>query len=699
MILIQRLFSYIRRYPHRSILYGVYAIVAFSFIVILIVSFMMREFLKGLPSIDKLSEYTPSLSTYLYDINGELITEYSVERRSFLTLDKIPIDLQNALLAMEDKDFFKHWGISLKGIARAILRDVLHRKVKQGGSTITQQLSKLLFLKPERTISRKIKEIFIAFQIERNFSKQEILQMYLNQIYFGNGVYGVQMASKFYFGKNVEELTLSQSALLVALIAAPERYSPFNNRELAKKRRDLVLFRMYEEGYITKEEYENAKKEELPTKSSFIYVSNAPYFSEYIRQQLEPKYGVEMFWRGGLKIYTTLDLAKQKKAEEIFEARLREYESKNIKQDQLSSTSTLQGAFLAIDAKTGGIRVMIGGRNYRESQFNRVTQAKRQAGSTFKPFVWLCALYNGYTPASIVYDRPMFFYADSKMNWHLIEDATDEATINDLIEPFAENPDFKIWMPSNFDGKFLGAITLRGALEKSRNLVSVYLVNNLGAPMVIDFAYRSGIKSKLDPVPSIALGTSLVSVIEMTAAFNTFANGGIYVEPFAVLKVVDNNGKVLEENIPKEREVFRPQEVYLLVNMMKGVVNRGTGKIVSRLKRPIAGKTGTSQDSKDTWFIGFTPDITAGAWMGYDDFSTLPTSNWTGGTAVAPWWADIMEEILKDYPIRDFVVPDKITFVSIDEESGKLATPRCKNKIVEAFLSGTEPKEFCDLEH
>jgi penicillin-binding protein 1A len=696
---IEKILSYIKEYPHKSILYGVYGVGILFFVLILLSSILMRQFLKELPSIDKLSEYTPSLSTYVYDINGEVITEYSVERRSFLTLDKIPLDIQNALIAMEDNDFFKHWGISLKGIARAFLRDVLHRRVRQGGSTITQQLSKLLFLKPERTISRKIKEIFIAFQIERNFSKQEILQMYLNQIYFGNGVYGVQTASKYYFGKDVENVTLSEAALLIEIIPAPERYSPFANKELAKKRRDLVLQRMYEEGYITKEEYEKAKKESIPEKRSFLYVSNAPYFTEYIRQQLEPKYGVEMFWKGGLKIYTTLDLKKQKKAEEIFEERLKEYENKNVKSDQASSTSTLQGAFLAIDSKTGAIKVMIGGRNYRESQFNRVTQAKRQAGSTFKPFVWLCSLYNGYTPASMVYDRPMVFYADSRMNWHLIEDATDEATINDVIEPFAENPDFKIWMPSNFDGKFLGKITLRKALEKSRNLVSVYLVNNLGTSNVLDFAYRAGIKSKLDAVPSIALGTSLVSVMEMTAAFNTFANGGIYVEPFAILKVVDNPGKILEENMPKENEVFRPQEVYLLVNMMKGVVQRGTGKVVSRLRRPIAGKTGTSQDSKDTWFIGFTPDITAGAWMGYDDFSKVPMSDWTGGTAVAPWWSDIMEEILKDYPVRDFVVPDKITFVSIDEDSGKLATPKCKNKIVEAFISGTEPKEFCDLEH
>ncbi len=658
--------------------------------------FLLIYISKDLPSIDKLSEYTPYLSTFVYDINGNVITEFSVEKRTFLTLDKVPIDLQNALIAMEDTDFFNHWGISIKGILRAAVNFIIKRRVTQGGSTITQQLSKLIFLKPERTLSRKIKEMIIALQIEKKFSKQEILQMYFNQIYFGSGVYGVDAASKMYFGKNPSELNLSECALLVGIIPAPERYSPFNNPSLALKRRNLVLKRMYEEKFISKIEYENALKEPIPQKKSLIYTTNAPYFTEYIRQQLEPKYGVEMFWKGGLKIYTTLDLNLQKKAEEIFEKKLKEYEEKNTIKDSTNSLK-LQGAFVAMESKTGAIKVFIGGRDFKESQFNRVVQSKRQAGSTFKPFVWLTALYNGYTPATIIYDSPMVFYSDSKLNWHLIENATDETTINDVIEPFLENPEFKIWMPSNFDGKFLGSITLRKALEKSRNLASIYLVTKLTPNAVADTAYKAGIKSKLDIVPSIGLGTSLVSLMEMTASFNTFANGGIYVEPLAILKVTDNNGKVLEENFSKENEVFSSQEVYLLVNMMKGVVTRGTGKVVSRLKRPIAGKTGTSQDSKDTWFIGFSPDITAGAWMGYDDFSKVPMSDWTGGSSVAPWWTDIMEEVLKEYPLRDFVVPDKITFVRICEESGKLAGIKCKEKITEAFMSGSEPKEFCDI--
>lgn len=685
--------------PHQQILNIVYFIAGFITIVVFLVVFFIFYFMRDLPSIDILDEYVPSLSTYLYDINGDVIAEFSVERRSYVELDRIPQNLINALIAMEDLDFYSHWGISPRGIIRSFINLLVYRKIKGGGSTITQQLSKLIFLKPERTISRKIKEMIIAFQIENKFSKEEILQMYFNQIYFGSGAYGVETASKIYFGKSIEDLTLGECALLVGIIPAPEKYSPFINRDLAKKRRDLVLKRMLEERFITHEEYEQAVKESLPKQKGVLYASNAPYFSEMIRQVLEPKYGFNIFWKGGLKIYSTLDLRMQKKSEEIFNKRLEEFEKSNPQKnpDGTPSTSTLQGAFIVVEARTGAIKVMIGGRNWQESQFNRATQAKRQAGSTFKPFVWLTALYNGYTPQTRVYDKPLVFFSDSQMQWHLIEDATDQQTISQVIEPFMNNPDFKIWMPSNFDGKYLGEISLRKALERSRNLVSVYLVNNIGITPVIEMAKKCGIKSKLDPVPSIALGTSLVSLMEMTYAFNTFTNEGIKVEPFYILRVTDSSGRVLEENSPHEEEVLSPQYVYLLLNMMKGVVQRGTAKVVSSLKRPVAGKTGTSQDSKDMWFIGMTPDLTAGGWMGYDDFSKIPSSDWTGGTTVAPWWTDIMSEILKEYPVRDFPVPDGIVFAMVDDETGNLAGPKCKERILESFIKGTEPKEFCNI--
>lgn len=688
----------------RFVLKIIYLIAAASVVALIIAVIMMRKVLSDIPSIDKLDEYTPSLTTYVYDINNQLLSEFSIEKRAILPLDKIPVDMQNAVIAMEDHRFFKHCGLSLRGIMRAFLNNLMRRRVTQGGSTITQQLSKLIFLKPEKTISRKIKEMFLSLQIERNFSKQEILQMYLNQIYFGSGVYGVQSAAKLYFGKEVSEMSLGECALLAGLVSSPETYSPFNHPNRAKLRRYLVLKRMFEERYITKEEMENANKKEIPTSKHTMPSGSAPYFVEYVRQILEPKYGTSQLWKGGLKIYTTLDLSMQKPAEEIMEKYLKKYDEEFAKTVTASgrevsvSTNTLQSAFIIMDVKTGAIKVLIGGRNYKESQFNRVTQAYRQPGSTFKPFVWMAALMNGYLPNTIVDDSPMAYYYDGR-DWRLLEGATDPYSINIAIEPFVGNKDFQIWNPSDFDGKFLGQITMRKALELSRNLASVYLVHRIGPSFVAEVAHKAGIKRQLDPVPSIGLGTSIVSPLELANAFATFANGGINVKPFSILKVLDSRGKVLEEHVPHEIESFSPQNSYLLLNMMKGVVLRGTGKYASRLKRPIAGKTGTSQENKDLWFVGMTPDLVATAWMGYDDFSSLGMKDWTGGSTVVPWWTEIMEVILKDQPIRDFPVPDGIVFVTVDSETGKLALPTCPHKILEAFVQGTEPTEFCDTDH
>jgi penicillin-binding protein 1A len=310
----------------------------------------------------------------------------------------------------------------------------------------------------------------------------------------------------------------------------------------------------------------------------------------------------------------------------------------------------------------------------------------------------MSALLNGYTPASIVDDSPMAYYYDGK-DWRLLEGATDQYSIDIAIQPFVGNKDFKIWVPNDFDNKFLGSITLRRALELSRNLASIYLVTRVGPTQVVDVAHKAGVKRNLEAVPSIGLGTSLVSPIELISAFSTFGNGGIHVEPFGVLKVTDNQGKVLQEHVSEEQESFTPQTAYILVNMMKGVVQRGTGSYAARLKRPIAGKTGTSQDSKDTWFVGMTPDLVAGAWMGYDDMTSLPMKDWTGGGTVVPWWTEIMQAALKDQPIRDFPVPEGVVFVTIDPETGKLALPTCKKKLLEAFVKGTEPAVFCDAQH
>lgn len=692
--------------PHRLFLRFIYAVAAVSCILIISASLFMRKVLSDIPSIDKLDEYTPSLTTYVYDMNNDIAAQFSMEKRKFVPLEKIPLEMQNAVIAMEDNRFFEHWGISPRGIMRALMRDLAHMRIVQGGSTITQQLSKLLFLKPERTIARKIKEMVLALQIERNFSKQEILQMYLNQIYFGGGVYGVSSAANLYFNKEAEDLNLEESAMLAGLVASPETYSPFNDPPKCMHRRSLVLRRMYEENYITREEYETAVPAPLPPKKSSIFSIEAPYFVEEIRRDLEPKYGASQLWKGGLKIYTTLDLGLQKTAKKAMDKYLdyfdEEYRKKMEAAGEISNSSaavnTLQGAFIVMDVKTGAVRTMIGGRDFEKSQFNRATQAKRQAGSTFKPFVWLSALMNGYTPATMVEDAPLAFYYDGR-NWKLLEGATDSYSIDLAVQPYISDPEFKIWIPSNFDHKFLGRITLRRGLELSRNLVSVYLVTKIGSTFVVDTAHRAGIRSGLDAVPSVGLGTSLVTPLEMLNAFSTLANEGIYVEPFYVRKVEDADGRILEEHAPYEEERFSPQNVYVLLNMMKGVVERGTGRYVSRLGRPIAGKTGTSQDSKDLWFIGMTPELAAVGWVGYDDYSSMPLSRWTGGGVVAPWWTDVIREALKDMPETDFRVPEGVIFVTIDPQSGKLALPTCRQKFLETFVKGSEPDEFCDIEH
>lgn len=694
----------------------------------------LHEILKGLPSIDSLEDYTPSLSTKVFDKDSQLIAEFTVERRALIPLDQIPANMQNAVLSMEDDNFYDHWGISPLGIIRAVLSDLRHGRAKQGASTITQQLAKNLFLSPEKKIIRKLREWVIAIQIERQFSKKEILQLYLNQIYFGEGSYGVQEAAKRYFSKRIDQLTLSDCALLAAMIAAPSRFTPFSYPERAKTRRNAVLYRMREVGHITKQEYEAALKDPLPTEKTPIVQTKAPYFVEYVRKQLEPKYGVDTLWKGGLKIYTTLDLNAQIKAEEILSRNLAKLDesvqheiAEKIRQSgkaadacrktticppddpscvekpaDCTAPSTaafkLQGAFLAMDIKTGAIRMMIGGRDYSETQFNRTTQALRQPGSTFKPFVWLTALLNGYTAATLVNDVPMTFYFDGR-NWKLFDDNSGMFAMDLATQTFTGDKDFKIWVPGNYDGKVMGQITLRKGLELSRNLVSIYLIDKLGPTLVVGTARRAGITHKMSPVLSLGLGTNAVTMLEMVNAFATMANSGIRTEPYAIDRVLDNTGKVLEQTIPTETEQFSPQQAFLITNIMRGVVEEGTATGAKALGRPLAGKTGTSQDHRDLWFIGSTPDMTAAAWVGYDDFSTIESKDWTGGGTVVPWWTEIMQAALKDTPVRDFPVPDGITFVQIDPRTGKLALPTTRRKFLEAFVKGTEPRQFSEIDN
>ena len=680
---------------------------------------MTYYIVSGIPPVYELEEYSPSLTTKVFDKNNNLIYEFSVEKRQLVPLDEIPVDIQNAVIAMEDRNFFKHAGFSLKGILRALINDLLIGKAAQGGSTVTQQLSRGVFLTKEKKIIRKIREIFLSVQIERAFSKQEILQMYLNEIYLGEGAYGVKAAAKKYFNKDLSELTLGESAMLVGVIPLPSRYNPFAHPEMAKQRRALVLNSMLEMGFITEDEAKAAKEEPLPEKKQ---ADEKPglYFIEYVRRILEPKYGMDTFWKGGLNIYTTIDIEKQALAEQIMNERLHEYDLKIAKnlgieiidedipseenleneEEQTSEEKPeqeeypqLQGAFFARDVKTGAIRIMVGGRNYEESRFNRATQAKRQPGSAFKPFVWMAALEKGYTPSSMVKDLEMVFYYDGS-NWRVFDEAKDQYSLQLAAQPFMYSKDFDVWAPRNFGGGSSGFSTLRRALELSKNLVAVNLIDAVGVRNTINVARRAGVKSALPNAPALALGVSVMSLDELVSALSTFANNGIYVEEYAIERVEDQNGRVLEQHIPNEREAFSPQDSFILINMMKGVVQRGTGGAARVLKKPLAGKTGTSQSHRDTWFIGMTPNIAAGAWMGYDDDTSQESGRWTGGGAVAPWWTAIMQEVLKDEPADDFPVPDGISFAFINPDTGKLALPGDKNKFLEAFKKGTEPSSF-----
>ena len=687
------------------------------FVFIILSAVFMRYIFSGLPPVYEMEEYTPSLTTKVYDRNEKLIHEFSIEKRSMVPLEEIPVDLQNGVVAMEDRDFFTHAGFSIRGILRAIVHDILTGSAKQGASTLTQQLSRGVFLTQEKKIIRKIREIILAIQIEHQFSKREILQLYLNEIYLGSGAYGVKAAAKKYFNKELQDLTVGESALIVGLIPAPGRYNPFANPETSKNRRNLVLDVMHQQGYLSKEDLDQAKQEPLPEKQPAPEDKPGQYFIEHIRRILEPKYGTEVLWKGGLSIYTTLDIDQQAAAEKIMNERLQALDEQVAKglgieidpnDPEADATATeeenaepkapqaeyprLQGAFMARDVKSGAVRVLIGGRGFDESKFNRATQAKRQPGSSFKPYVWMAALQNNYTPATLVKDLPTMFYFDGR-NWRTFNENSDLYSLELASQPFVASKAFSVWVPQNYGGRNEGWITLRRALEKSKNLVAVNLIDAIGVPKVVRVARKAGITANLPRVPALALGVSVLSMDEHLAALTTFANGGIHTDNYYIERVEDVNGRVLEQHIPQEAAEFSPQDSFLLINMMKGVVQRGSGVAANRLGHNIAGKTGTTQSHRDMWFVGMTPRTSAAAWMGYDDDASHENGARFTGSTTARWWTDIMEQLLKDEPKEDFPVPEGISFAYVNPNTGKLAMPTDRNKFLEAFIKGTEPKE------
>jgi penicillin-binding protein 1A len=681
----------------------------------------------GLPSLQQLENPTPELATKVYSYDGELLGQFYIKQRAYTPIDSIPKNLINALIATEDRKFYRHWGIDLDRVLKAMVKNILSFRIREGASTITQQLARNLYLSQELSITRKIREAITAIQIERTYTKEEILEMYLNIAYFGMSAYGVESASFVYFGKSPSELTLAECALLVGMLRSPARYNPFEYPERAIKIRDVVLKNMLTVGFITEQEYEKARTEPLNLNRGreYIYSGIAPHFLEYIRWQLQKKaekYGFNIY-RDGLVVYTTLDARMQRHAIRAVKEQLAELQQefdkswrwdknllkvfldKAIKQDpryvnadssekpkiyaQLLNNNAfvdsvkreatrIQVGFVAIDPQTGYIKAMVGSSNFEVFKYglNHVTQIKRQPGSAFKPFVYTVAIDNGYSPAYQLLNQPI-----------TIMMANGER-----------------WTPSNFDGTFGGKVTLREALKMSINVVAVRVLQEL-APInqVIDYAHKMGITTDIPPYESIALGTAEVIPLQLTSAYGVFANEGIYVEPVAILRIEDRFGNVIEEAKPEKRVVISPETAYIITDMLEDAVNSGTGTRVRQFFHlPCAGKTGTTQDFADAWFIGYTPNLVAGVWLGFDDRRiTFGGTFGQGGRAAAPMWGRFMKYVYDDpdinMPILDFEQPPDVVTATVCAESQKLATPYCPQKITDLFIRKYLPTKECDI--
>ncbi|MBE0479221.1 PBP1A family penicillin-binding protein, partial [Candidatus Aerophobetes bacterium] len=614
-----------------------------------------------------LHSYQPSQKTSVYASGGEILAEFFIEKREVVPLSRIPHSLQKAFIAVEDHRFYSHPGLDIIRLAKVLWINFPTWSKAQGTSTITQQLARNLFLTQERTLSRKIREIILAIEIEKKFSKNEILEMYLNQIYFAHGIYGVAEASFFYFNKPLEKLNLAESATLASIPRSPGHYSPLYNPENTLTRRNHILQRMYEVGFISEEEMQEARKfplaiseDEYQRERRYFY--KAPYFVELVRQTVAEKYGYEMLWRGGLKIYTTLDVEMQNAAEKAILPYLKE--------------NDFQGALLAMDPHTGQILAMVGGRDFTESQFNRATQARRQAGSAFKVFTYTAAIdskkFNAVSP---FYDSPVVFVS-------------------------AGQP---IWSPENYERHYWGDVNLWQMLASSINVASVKLLQEVGVSNVIRYARKMGVESPLNADLTLTLGTSGVSLLEMVRGYATIANYGIKMNPMYIAKVETSRGKVLEENFPAGEKAFSSQTAFCMIDLLKKAVDMGTGRRIRWLgfDRPCAGKTGTvgwpgeknTDKIMDSWFIGFTPELIAGVWIGKDDSSPLG-DKLTGSVAAIPIWTEFMKKALEGKPVKDFSSPPGVIFKKIDLDTGYLATDASKNTEWFAFLEENAPTKY-----
>jgi penicillin-binding protein 1A len=739
---------------------------------------------QNLPSISMLERFEPYIVTRIYSADGEVIGELAVEKRIEVPYEQIPDILKKAIIATEDPRFYSHPGIDFRGILRAMKEDIKKWKRLRrphGGSTITMQLARKLFLYPKQTIRRKVQESLLTLQIEKKYSKQEILTMYCNVFYLGHGAYGVEAASQLYFGKKASELNLDEAALIAGILRGPSLYSPYARRDITLDRRNHVLRRMVEEGYISKEEAEEARKKPLNVlplqrkESGF-----AAYFKEEVRRHIIETYGEDVLYRRGLKIYTTLDPTLQKYAEDAVEEGLRKLDKKQgwrndkrnllvegiqdleglergflsswqepaIKEKDvidavvLSVTSDealvkvkdykgtltnsdiadwtgtknlkalirrgdviqvkinsideekkelllsldqdplLEGALLAVEPQTGQIRAMVGGYSFRRSEWNNATQAMRQAGSAIKPILYTAAIESGFSPSYIIIDGP-----------------------TDFIDEWSGEP----WTPPNYDGKYKGAVTLRKALEESRNIPTAKLLQYVSPQKGVEYCRKFGITSPVYPYLSLALGSFELRLIELVSAFSVFPNKGVRAKPNFITRIEDKDGNILEESNLETEKVISPQVAYIMTSLLQGVIQRGTGMAARYIQWPLAGKTGTTNDFTNAWFLGFSPSLCAGVWVGHLGNVSIGERQ-SGAVAAMPIWIDFFDKVVKDKkkkieevgeeasPIEEFEIPPNISFVEIDYKTGLLAGPFCLYTIREAFLPGTEPTRFCTPE-
>ena len=730
---------------------------------------------EDLPQISSLKDYRPAIISAVYSTDNRKIGEFYRERRVVIDFPDIPDRLKQAFISAEDARFYKHQGIDLISIVRAFFKNLEAGAIVQGGSTITQQVTKSFFLTPERNYRRKLKEAILAYRIDKRLSKEEILYLYLNQIYLGHGAYGVEAAAENYFGKSTKDLNLAESAMLAGLPQAPSRYSPFRHPERAKERQIYVLNRMVAEGYITNIEATVAINTQLDIKQrKNWFIEAAPFYTEHVRRYVEKQYGPERLYADGLQIYTTVDIEMQKIAQTEIEKGLFDLDKRQgyrgplkrlspeqietfakglqdeldnnpiqpggittgvvidvddqtgrvtvrlgnakgqiqldemkwarkpnpdvayhearvrhpgevlkigdviqvrvidtVEKDRpwqlaLEQTPKAEAALLCIETENGHVRAMVGGRDFRKSQFNRAVQSRRQPGSAFKPIIYAAALDKGYTPATMIIDSPIVF-----------EDKYRDFT----------------WKPKNYKEKFFGPTLLREALAKSRNVVTIKILKDIGIDYIIDYARQMGITSDLSRNLSIALGSSGVSLLELVSSYAVFANSGFRTEPVFITKIVDRDGNILEQADPIREKAIDKSTAYIMTNLLEGVVKRGTGWRVRALNRPVAGKTGTTNNLHDAWFVGYTPRFVTGTWVGFDEESSLGEGE-TGSRAASPIWLGFMKKILADKAIRVFQVPEGVVFSKIDAKTGLLPSSESKEVIFECFKEGTAPTRY-----